>query len=468
MENSCLFIILGASGDLTKKKLIPAIYNLVLNKKIKNYAVIGVSRKTKVKDLIENFKPYINNINGGLWKELEKRIYHFNVDFYDEKCFNGLSDLIKKVEKKHNLSGNRLFYLATLPEHFETIVKNINRCHLSHQNETWSRIVFEKPFGRDLNSAKKLNKVINKVFKENQVYRMDHYLGKELVQNLSIIRFTNTIFEPLWNKNYIDHVQIVLSENIGIEQRGNFYDKYGALKDVMQNHMLQLLALTSMESPKKLTEKYIRDEKVKILKSVKIKDVVLGQYEGYKKENGVKNNSNTETFAATKLYINNKRWKGVPFYLLAGKNMKEKFSCIYVEFKKAPCLLFSGVCNFMPNFLAIQIQPEEGFYIQLNAKVPEKIDITSVNMDFCHSCRFGNSPEAYENLLFDAIKGDQSAFIRSDEIEEAWKIIDNIKKPKVHIYKHKELPEAANKLIQKDGRNWHLTINYLTGAKNGV
>jgi len=319
--------------------------------------------------------------------------------------------------------------------------------------------VFEKPFGEDLKSAKKINKVITSLFTEKQIYRIDHYLGKELVQNIIIARFTNTILEPLWSHTYIDHVQIVMTEDFGVEGRGNFYDNYGALKDVVQNHLLQLVALSSMEAPKNLGEKYVRDEKVKILKAISITDVVLGQYAGYTKEKGVKKNSKTETFAAIKLFINNKRWQKVPFYIITGKNMDKRLAGIYVQFKQAPCLLFSGVCNFIPNYFRIQIQPDEGFYMQLNAKAPGKAGITPVKMDFCHACVFGpNTPEAYENLLLDVLKGDQSTFVRSDEIEEQWKIIDKItrKNLKVQEYKKGSYPEAARKMIEKDNRYWNL------------
>ncbi|MAF50667.1 MAG: glucose-6-phosphate dehydrogenase [Nanoarchaeota archaeon] len=461
---NCLFVIMGASGDLTKKKLIPAIYHLLKNKEIQNFAIIGISRQDFTTDsLIKFYKPYVKNSDPKIWDEIKKRIYYFKADFNEDKKFHELAVLMKKTESKHNLSGNRLFYLATLPEHFELIAHQLSKHKLAPQNKTWSRVVFEKPFGNDLKSAIKLNNCLKRVFKEDQIYRIDHYLGKELVQNISILRFTNTILEPLWNRKYIDHVQIAISEDIGVEQRGGFYDKYGALKDVIQNHSLQLLALTTMESPKHLTEKHIRDEKVKVLKSTKVKDVSLGQYNGYLKEPKVPKNSKTETFAALKLNVNNDRWKNVPFYLVTGKFMKEKLASIYVEFKKTPGLMFENVYDYPSNFLAIQVQPEEGFYVQINSKSPRTMDIIPINMDFCHSCKFGpNTPEAYETLLFDVLKGDQSAFIRSDEIEEAWKIIDKIKKPKIQTYKKRGIPNSAKKLIKKDGKQWHLTINYLS------
>jgi glucose-6-phosphate 1-dehydrogenase len=469
MKKDCIFVILGATGDLSRRKIIPAIYNLVKNKKIKRYAIVGVARdSSKVDKLLDNSRELIKNLDKKIWEELKKKYYYFQADFYDKDKFLDLGNFIRMIEKNNQLPGNRLFYLATLPQHFDVIASNLSSGKLTQEHKgKWSRVVFEKPFGEDLKTAKKLNKCLKKVFKEKQVYRIDHYLGKELVQNISVARFTNTILEPLWNKDHIDHVQIILNEKVGVGNRGEFYDKYGALKDVVQNHMMQILSLTAMEPPVKLVGEHIRNEKVKVLKSIKsIKktDVVLGQYKGYKGykgEKGVKKTSKTETFAALKLFIDNKRWKKVPFYLITGKKQKEKITSIYIQFKEAPCLLFQKVCNFLPNYLVIQIEPEEGFYIQLNAKVPGKTDITSIKMDFCHECTFGpNSPEAYENLLLDVIKGDQSVFVRSDEIEQQWKIVDSIirKKPTVFSYKSKELPKGAQELIQKDRRQWHLKV----------
>lgn len=453
-------IILGASGDLAKKKLIPALYHLIKDKKISNFSVIGAARHdANVDDLLNSAQEYIKNIDPKIWNILKKRFYYFTLDFYNKEGYKEFDNFVLSIEKKHKLSGNRLFYLATLPSHFSVISKNLAKCGLTKQGKSWKRVVYEKPFGEDLKSAKKINKIINSVFSEKQVYRIDHYLEKELIQNLSVLRFTNTTIEPLWNNKYIDHVQIVLSEDFGVENRGNFYDKYGALKDVIQNHMLQLLSLLTMQSPKILNEKHIRDAKVAVLKSIKpTRDIVLGQYQGYLKEKGVKKNSKTDTFVCLKLNINNKKWKGVPFYLLSGKNLKNKFTSIYIQFKKADCNMFKGMCNFESNHMLIEIDPPNGFHMHVNTKVPGKIDITSVKMDFCHECTFGpNTPEAYENLLYDIMKGDQSVFIRSDEIIHQWKFIDKIKSKnhKIHTYKKGNLPDAANKLIQKDKREWY-------------
>ena len=458
------FIILGATGNLTKKKLIPAIYHLIENKKIKKFAIIGVAtNKTQTKTILNKSKKHIKNIKQKVWKELENNFHYLPLDFYQQEKFCSLDPFVKNIEKKNKLSGNRLFYLATLPQHFPVIAKTLKKCALTKKTKNnWVRAVFEKPFGHDLKSAKKINKTIKKIFKEKQIYRIDHYLGKELIQNIAITKFTNTFLEPLLNNRYVDHVQVILSENVGIEERGPFYDKYGVIRDVLQNHMMQMLSLSTMEKPKKFSGNYIRDEKVKILKTVKTtKELVVGQYIGYKKEKGIPKNSKTETFAATKLFVNNKRWKKVPFYLIAGKKMKNKITSVYFQFKKAQCLNINNHCDFKANYLTIQIQPEEGYYLQMNAKVPGEEKVTAVKMDFCHACTFGpNTPAAYETLLEDVIEGDQSSFVRTDEIEQQWKITDKIteQKKKLYKYKIKTYPKQANKLIEKDNRKWHLVV----------
>ncbi|MEE9525840.1 MAG: glucose-6-phosphate dehydrogenase [Candidatus Woesearchaeota archaeon] len=444
-----MFVILGATGDLTKKKLIPSIYNLILKGKVKQISIVGVSfEQAEAEAVLNRSKKYIKNIDSKIWNKLKKNFYYYQADFYDQKKFAGLGKFVKSIEKN---KSQRIFYLATLPQHFKVVADNLAKCKLVKKD---SRVVFEKPFGHNLKSAKEINRCIKKVFTEKQIYRIDHYLGKELIQNIAVARFTNTILEPLWSNKYVDHIQIILSEDVGIEERGAFYDKYGVIRDVVQNHMMQMLSLSTMESPKKLTGDYIRDEKVKILKKVKVKGkATVGQYIGYTNEKKIPKNSKTETFAALKLEIDNPRWKGVPFYLIAGKKMKDKITSIYVQFKESPCLLFTGVCNFMPNYLVIQIQPQEGFYIQMNAKVPGKTDIKAVKLDFCHECTFGpNSPEAYENLFMDVIKGDQSSFVRTDEIEQQWKIVDSIKKGKLIKYKIGTHPKEADKI------NWHLQV----------
>lgn len=447
--NQATFIILGATGDLSKRKLIPAFYKLIRDKKIDKFALIGASfDKTNIKTLLESAKKFTSNIDEKIWEQLENSSYFFELDFYDSKKYEGFKELIKKVEKTHKLSGNRIFYLATLPEHFKIITKNLSENDIvtkyDHQNETlkenhtWSRIIYEKPFGHNLKSAKEINNCIKKLFHEKQIYRIDHYLGKELVGNIALVRFTNRIFEPLWNNQHIDSIQIILDEKIGIEGRGKFYDKNGAIKDVVQNHILQILSLIAMEQPKKLDAKYIRDAKAKVLKNLKFKNAILGQYEGYTKEKNVDPKSKTETFAALKLEINNKRWKNVPFYLKTGKYLDKRETSIHIKFKMVKCLLTQG-CPTDSNYLTIKITPSNGFYLELNSKEPNTNNLIPVEMNFCHSCLFGpNTPEAYETLLLDVIKGDQSTFVRSDEIEYSWQLVDSIYKNKFTLYKYKK------------------------------
>lgn len=456
MKQECIFVILGATGNLSKKKLIPSIYRLIKNKKINNFSILGIAGSKINSDmLINQSKKYIKNSDSKILTKMKNRTYYFSANFNDKEKFFEMGNIVRNIEKKHKLKGNRMFYLATLPHHFKVIANNLSKCSLTKEKNNWVRVVFEKPFGQDLKSAKKINQCITKVFKEDQIYRIDHYLGKELVQNIAIARFANMFLEPIWNNKYIKQIQIILSENIGIEERGVFYDKYGVIRDVFQNHMLQMLTLSTMNAPKKISGNFIRDEKVKILKKIKTtKELVIGQYKGYTSEKFIKKNSKTETFAALKLFIDSPKWKGVPIYMISGKKMKDRIASVHVEFKEPKCLMFGNKCDITPNYLTIRIQPNEGLDLQMNAKIPGKRSLSPVKLDFCHSCAFGpNTPEAYENLFTDIIRGDQSVFVRSDEIEEQWKIIDKIKKvkSKLNIYKEGTYPETANKIT-----NWHL------------
>lgn len=431
------FIILGATGDLNKRKLIPAIYRLIDHKTITKFAYIGLARSDVTSEsILKDAKKFIPEKNTKTWKKLVSNTYYQILDFYDEKDYIRLNTLLEKVEKKHHLSGNRIFYLATLPDHFDTISKNLSKFGLARNNKTkWSRVVYEKPFGSDLASAKKINKCINRVFSEDQVYRIDHYLGKELVSNISFIRFTNRILEPLWNNRNVESVQIQMDESIGIGSRGAFYDRYGALKDMIQNHGLQMLSLIAMDPPKTLTGEHVRDEKAKVLQKTKIEDSLLGQYVGYKKELGVSRDSKTETFAALKISIDNKRWKGVPFFIKAGKNLTRKETAIHIKFKQINCLL-TRICPTDTNYFTFKIQPEEGLYLELNTKDPNSPkDVLPVKMGFSQRHLFGaNTPEAYETLIADVVRGDQSFFVRNDEIEYAWKVIENLEKGNLYTY----------------------------------
>ena len=440
--HECTFVILGATGDLAKRKLIPAIYKLIRDNKVKNFAIVGVGLEdVSVEQMLTPAKEFIKKLDEGIWSTLAARASYYSFDFYEPDHFIKLRSNLEQTESQHGLSGNRMFYLATMPEHFSTITQQLAAAQIVHKGATtkpWARIVYEKPFGHDLPSARAINESIAQVFTEEQVYRIDHYLGKELVGNIALARFTNRVFEPLWNNENIESVQIVLSEKIGIENRGVFYEKAGALRDMVQSHMLQMVALVAMEAPKELSGHYIRDAKAAVLATVKPQSVVLGQYEGYKDEEGVSQSSTTETFAAIKLAVDNKRWQGVPFYLKTGKHMPEKTTAIHIKFKPVKCLL-SKACPSDTNYLTFEVFPEAGFYLELNAKVPGvSQEVVPVKMEFCHSCLFGpNTPEAYETLLHDVIRGDQSVFVRSDEIEDSWKIVDEIKSWDSKVYPYK-------------------------------
>ncbi len=465
-KNDCIFIVLGATGDLTKRKLIPALYNLVETKKISRFAFLGVSiTQTTIANVIEQAKPFVPHGTKKIWNIIEKNAYYYAMDFHDSLAYEDLCRFIKTIEKKHNLPNNRLFYLATMPQHFEVITQNIARCKIvcKANNSTtslcgWSRVIYEKPFGYNLTSAKKINRAIARVFDESQIFRIDHYLGKELVANIALVRFTNRILEPLWNRHHIDSIQIVMNETVGVEGRGAFYDNCGALKDVVQNHMLQILSLVAMEAPRqKFTAEYLRNAKANVLSKVKVKSVVLGQYEEYKKEKFVAPNSTTETFAALKVAIDNNRWKGIPFYLKTGKYLNNKETSIHIKFKMVKCLL--DFCPMDSNYLTINIDPDEGFFLELNVKAPGVFnEVVPAKMDFSHKASFGpNTPKAYETLIADAIRGDQFAFVRSDEIIQSWKIIDSILKEKypIHEYPKKSTgPEALKKLDNERSISW--------------
>lgn len=439
MEKNFTFIIMGATGDLAKLKLIPAIYTLLKFNTVSRVSLIGVARsEVTIQSILDEAKKNIKNIDETIWNKLSEHSYYQRLDFDNVTDFANLKNKIKEVETKDNLSGNRLFYLATLPEHFENATRNLAAVGLvSSKDEKWERVLYEKPFGDSLHSAKQINKEINKAFAEENVYRVDHYLGKELVGNIALLRFTNRILEPLWNNKNIDSVQIICDENFGIKNRGNYFDKYGTVKDMLQNHILQMLSLVAMESPKFISGEYLRDQKVKVLKSTKVADIFLGQYEGYEKEKGVNPDSKIETFFAAKLLINNRRWRGVPFFVRAGKNLNKKETVIHIRFKPVDCLL-SKTCPADSNYLTIRIEPNEGFSFEINSKSLRKgFEVETVDMNYCHHCVHGiNTPEAYEVLLEQAVLGESSLFVRDDEVELSWKIVDKIKRDNLIVYKY--------------------------------
>ncbi len=455
------FIIFGVSGDLAKRYIFPAIYRLIESGNIDNFMIVGVARRTlSMQEILKEAYSFVKNGKKSIWKKIEEAAYYQQLDFQNEEHYLFLKNKMVELEQKHRLQGNRLFYLATLPHNFDVITLNIAKIGIAQESfGKWCRIVYEKPFGQDLSSAIKINNSIARFFQEQQVYRIDHYLGKELVENIAMLRFTNEVLEPLWNSSHVESVQIHFREKLGLEGRGNFYDQYGALKDVVQNHLLQITALTAMEAPQKLIGDFIRNEKAKVLKAIRVDDVLLGQYKCYLLEKDVAPHSRTETFAAIKLFINNKRWKGIPFYLITGKFLDKKEVKVDIKFKAANCRLPS--CPTDTNYLTIRIQPDEGFSLALFAKISGKDHVVMpVKMDYCQECKSDfRSPEAYEVLLEDVIQGDQSLFVRQDEIELQWKIINSILKKKNVLYEYEHGSKGPKELAlfeKKHNMRWRV------------
>lgn len=456
-------ILFGATGDLSKRKIIPALHRFVANKKLEKVIVVGAAFDDVTSDqMINAARPFVQSDDESSWDVLRSMSYYKKINFTENNDFVALREFVEQCERKHGIVGSRLFYLATGSNFFCPITHSCTQVGLLQRRDQkealWHRIVYEKPFGHDLQSAHAINECIAESVNETQVYRIDHYLTKEVVSNIAMIRFTNCVLEPLWSNRYIDQVQIILSENGGIEGRGGYYDAYGALRDVVQNHMLELLALICMESPEKLTGDYIRAERVKVLEKVKFIDGILGQYEGYQQEAYVKENSSTDTYASLKLAVDTPRWFGVPFYLKTGKCLNKKETIIHIKFKQVDCLLMRG-CPTDSNWLTLQIAPEAIFLLTLNAKRPDSTDqVMPVGMEFCHSCLFGvQTPEAYEVLLEEIMRGEQSISVRSDEIEHAWKLIDVIENKKLPLFTYTKGsvgPQEEEQLAKKHGMRW--------------
>lgn len=487
-ELANVMVLFGGTGDLAKRKILPALYHL---KKMGNlpegFAVVAIGRREKSH---EEYREYIYNfikeeakvtMEPKLWQDLRKKIYYLPFHFDDSSGYERLKDLLGKLDREFKCKGNRIYYLAVAPQFFGLIVDKLREHKMDMVEGKWQRVVIEKPFGKDLKTAKALNEKIGEVFPEENIYRIDHYLGKEMLQNIMVIRFTNILFEPIWNNRYIDNIQISSSELMGIEGRGEYYEKAGALKDMVQNHMFQLLTLIAMEPPIKLDNQSIRDEKVKVLRSLQQysketieKNIVRGQYaegkiqgkkvKAYREEDKVDPNSNTETFVALKMEVENYRWSGVPFYIRTGKRMPSKSTEIVVEFKRPPeVLYFKEYKDLQPNLLVIGIQPKEGAYLRFNAKKPGTLgDIIPVEMDYCQNCQIEkNSPEAYERLVYDIMRGDSTLFTRWDEVEFSWKIIDEISKNWSSSVKDipkypagQRGPKEAEALLSRDNRKW--------------
>ncbi|MBI2451718.1 glucose-6-phosphate dehydrogenase [Candidatus Pacearchaeota archaeon] len=458
MKEDVTLIIMGVTGDLAKRKLLPAIYNLVEKKKLDNFAVIGVSRsENSMSSIIGEAKGFVREQNQNIWDEIERRSKYIWLDFDNPEGYKIFGKSCLEIEKSFKLSGKRIFYLATLPEHFSAIVRNLKKVEVNKHQGDWPKLVFEKPFGHDLSSAQKLNKTILSMFKEKQVYRIDHYLGKELVANISLLRFTNRIFEPLWCKGHIENVQIILNEDLTIGSRGEFYDEYGVLRDMVQSHMFQLLSLIAMESPEKLEGEFVRDKKLEIFKNLEIKDVLLGQYETYNSEKGVSSDSTTPTFAALKISVDTPRWKNTPFFLKTGKALNETKAVIYIKFREVDCLL-SKTCPADTNYLIINLKTNEGIALEINTKIPGRIEVEPVKLDFRIKNKYGpNTPEAYESLIEDVISENQYSFVRNDSIEYCWKALEPWLKKKLPIYDYKKGssgPKELNKWNEKNKVGW--------------
>lgn len=455
---------------------MPSLFNLFRKGRLpKQFRIVGYGGTAFTDDhfrahLEEGIKEFASfKHTNEEWNDFASRLFYQQGRYDNPTDFEKLKSLLKNGEAG---SGNRIYYMATPPGVFPQIVDLLAQTDQLTEDEGWRRVVIEKPFGTDLESARRLNEQIHKALNERQIYRIDHYLGKETVQNILVSRFANTIFEPLWNRNYIDHVEITVAEKVGVEHRGRFYDQVGVLRDMFQNHLLQLVSLVAMEPPVSFDASALRNEKVKVLSAIqpmKEEDVsrktVLGQYIGYRAEEGVKPDSRTPTYAALKLQIDNWRWQGVPFYLRSGKFLKEKLSQVTIEFKEPPHLLFPNAKEYMtPNMLVLYLQPDEGIHLRFEAKVPDTVArMRSVDMEFHYADSFGKTaiPESYERLLLDAMNGDASLFTRADEVETAWGLIDPIieawesqKKPPAFYEPGSWGPSEADELLAKDKRKW--------------
>lgn len=483
------FLIFGATGDLARRKLYPAIYSLYREGKLsENFAIVGIARRNRTneefrEDVYQSIKEFARykSEQDDEWNKFAEHFEYKSLDSSNVVGFHELKELTDKLDHKFDIKGNRLFYLALAPELFGSVSQNLRSGGLL-ESAGWHRLVIEKPFGYDLKSAEMLNAQIREVFKEDEVYRIDHYLGKEMVQNIEAIRFANTLFEPLWNNKHIANIQMTLSETVGVEERGGYYDHSGALRDMGQNHMLQTVTMIAMEPPSRMHPEDIRDEKVKVLRSLRAytdsdnvrSNVVRAQYSegamrgkdlpGYRDEDSVNPNSTTETYFAAKILVDNFRWAGVPFYVRTGKRLPVKTTEIVVEFKNvAENVHFSKKNTLQPNLLVIRVNPMEGIFLKINTKKPgSEWSIIPVAMEFCQSCEIGyNTPEAYERLIYDAARGDSTYFTRWDEVALAWSFVDRI--AQAWLEESSDLfhypagswgPDQAQQLLSQDGFKW--------------
>ncbi len=477
----CILTIFGASGDLTQRKLFPALYALAVRHLLPDrFAVVGVARsemtteqfQAKMKEAVQL---HCRDVwDEEIWGQLVAGIRYMQAEFDDEKCWDRLGAMLDDLDQERGTRGNRLFYLAVPPSVFEEIVEHVG----SRRGAGWTRIIAEKPFGHDLETARRLNAAIARVFTEDEVFRIDHYLGKETVQNMLVLRFANGIFEPIWNRQFVDHVQISVAEELGIEGRATFYEQAGAIRDIVQNHLLQLIAIMAMEPPTDFDAEAVRNEKVKVLRALHTpgpKHIVRGQYgpgfiegtevPGYREEEGVAPDSKTETYVAGKLFVDNWRWADTPFYFRTGKRLPKRETTIAIQFKRAPKPPFEAGAEegLRPNVLLLNIQPDEGVSLAIGAKVPgQGLAIRTVHMDFLYGGAFRMGlPEAYERLVLDCMLGDPTLFMRADEVEEQWAIVDAMVAPWVRDRPNFPNyaagtwgPTAADELLHRDGRSW--------------
>ncbi|HET7785869.1 MAG TPA: glucose-6-phosphate dehydrogenase [Myxococcales bacterium] len=486
----CAMVIFGASGDLAHRKLVPALYNLALGAYLPAaFGIVGVSKSPYAHDeFARDMREAVGRfsrqkpVDAEVWQDFAAGIRYVAGSFDDAGTFARLRAQLEELDQNRSTRGNRLYYFATPPSTFPTLLRQLKGAGLinSPLDTAFTRVVIEKPFGRDPASARALNRLVQETCDEKQVFRIDHYLGKETVQNLLVLRFANSIFEPIWNRRYVDHVEITAGEELGIEARGRYYEEAGILRDMLQNHVLQLVCLSAMEPPVAFDADAVRDEKIKVLRAIEtfeapeqvLHNVVLGQYgpgsvagadvPGYEQEKDVSPGSRTPTFVALRLNIRSWRWDGVPFYVRTGKRMPKRATEIAVHFKPLPHSLF-GHGTTLPNVLIVRVQPQEGIAVRFSAKVPgERYRPRTVSMDFRYGSIFGATPEAYERLLLDALRGDQTLFTRRDEVEAAWKIVGNILKvtesaefPAPYPYEAGTWgPTASDELMAQDGRTW--------------
>ncbi|MBZ5571277.1 MAG: glucose-6-phosphate dehydrogenase [Acidobacteriia bacterium] len=490
LGDPCAMVIFGAAGDLTRRKLVPALYNLAKSQLLsREFAIVGVARAAiSTEDfrnrMSQDIKQFATEpVDTDLWEWFTRRMYYLPGNFGDKNLYPKLKDLLDTADKDHSTHGNHFYYLATGADFSAPIVEQLAAVGLMEEDDRWRRVIVEKPFGHDLESAKALNQQLLQVARENQIYRIDHYLGKETVQNILALRFANGIFEPIWNRRYIDHVQISVAETVGVESRGSYYDQAGALRDMVPNHIMQLISLTAMEPPVSFRADAVRDEQAKILHAIQplsseevLSKTVRGQYgEGlsggqrvpaYRSEDSVPPDSRTETFVAMKLQIDNWRWADVPFYLRTGKRMPGHNTHIVIQFRRAPFVLFrdTPVENLMPNQLVLHIQPEEGISLRFAAKVPgPAMRLGAVDMNFEYADYFGTRPSTgYERLLHDCMIGDATLFQRADMVEAGWCVVS----PALDVWKALPPrnfpnyaagtwgPKEADELLERDGRRW--------------